>query len=66
MIWQVRADDLSGTYRAVWVVQLQEAVYVLHTFQKKARSGIATPQREIDLIKKRLQVAQKLGGKKGI
>ena len=35
-VWQVRADDLSGTFRAVYVAQFQGAVYVLHAFQKKA------------------------------
>jgi len=52
-VWQVRADDPGGTYRAVYVAQLGEAVYVLHAFQKKATSGIATSQRELDLIRQR-------------
>ena len=59
-VWQVRADDPGGTYRAVYVAQFGEAVYVLHAFQKKATSGIATPQRELDLIRQRLQLARKL------
>jgi phage-related protein len=62
-VWQVRADDPGGTYRAVYVAQLGEAIYVLHAFQKKAPSGIATPQRELDLIRQRLQLARKLAGK---
>jgi phage-related protein len=64
-VWQVRADDPGGTYRAVYVAQFGEAVYVLHAFQKKARSGIATPQRELDLIRQRLQLASRLAGKRG-
>jgi phage-related protein len=62
-VWQVRADDPGGTYRAVYIAQLGEAVYVLHAFQKKAKSGIATLQRELDLIHRRLQLARKLAGK---
>jgi len=62
-VWQVRANDPRGTYRAVCVAQFGEAVYVLHVFQKKATSGIATPQRELDLIRQRLQLARKLVGK---
>ena len=62
-VWQVRADDPSGTYRTVYVAQLGEAIYVLDAFQKKATSGIATPQRELDLIRQRLQLARKLAGK---
>jgi len=52
-VWQVRADDPGGTFRSVYVTQLGEAIYaiyVLHAFQKKAKSGIATPRRELDLI----------------
>ncbi len=56
-------DGPGGTYRAVYVAQLGEAVYVLHAFQKKATSGIATPQRELDLIRQRLQLARKLAAK---
>lgn len=62
-VWQVRADDPSGTYRTVYVARIGEAVYVLHAFQKKATSGSATPQRELDLIRQRLQLARKLAGK---
>jgi len=62
-VWQVRADDPGGTYRAIYVTQLREAVYVLHAFQKKSTSGIATPQCELDLIRQRLQVARKLAGR---
>jgi phage-related protein len=61
-VWQVRADDTSGTYRAVYVAQFREAVYVLHAFQKKAKSGLATPHRELDLIRQRLRLARNLAG----
>ena len=64
-VWQVRADDPDGTYRAVYVAQFKDAVYVLHAFQKKSTSGIATPKRELDLIWLRLQLAGKLSGKRG-
>jgi len=64
-VWQVRADDPAGTYRAVYVASFREAVYVLHAFQKKSKSGIATPQRELDLIRQRLQLARQLAHVKG-
>ena len=65
-VWQVRADDPGGTYRAIYVAQFKEAIFVLHAFQKKSKSGAATPQREIDLIKQRLRLARKLAGEKGV
>jgi phage-related protein len=62
-VWQVRADDPSGTYRAVYVTQVGNSIYVLHAFQKKATSGISTPRREVELIRQRLLLARKLAGK---
>lgn len=44
-------DDHDGdTYRAVYTVRFKEKIYVLHAFQKKSKTGIKTPQRDIDLI----------------
>lgn len=53
-------DNHDGdTYRAVYTVRFQEAIFVLHCFQKKSKSGISTPQQDIDLIKTRLKAAEK-------
>ena len=53
-------EDFSGdTYRAVYTVRFTEAIYVLHVFQKKSKSGSKTPKHEIDLIKARLARAKK-------
>lgn len=52
-------DDFDGdTYRAVYTVKFPQAVYVLHAFQKKSKSGIATPKSDLDLIKSRLKLAE--------
>jgi len=51
-------DYLVNTYRAVYTVKLADGVYVLHCFQKKSTSGIATPKPDMDLIYERLKVAQ--------
>lgn len=51
-------EDFDGdTWRAVYTVAIAKAVYVLHFFQKKSRRGIATPKKELDLIKRRLKDA---------
>ena len=50
----------TDAYRAVYTVKFSETIYVLHAFQKKARKGIATPKREIDLIRQRLADAEQL------
>lgn len=53
-------DHAGDTYRAVYTVRFETAVYVLHTFQKKAKRGIATPKREIDLVRHRLRDAERI------
>lgn len=47
-------------YRCVQAVQLGEAIYVLHAFQKKSKKGIATPKRDVDVIQKRYKEAKEL------
>jgi len=47
-----------NAYRTVYTVRFEQAVYVLHAFQKKSNKGVATPRREIELVKKRLTAAQ--------
>lgn len=49
----------GDTYRAVYTVRLQEAVYVLHCFQKKSPHGVAVSQHDADLVRKRLADAQR-------
>ena len=51
-------NDSAGTYRAVYTVQFEQAIFVLHCFQKKSKSGISTPQREMDIVHARLKVAE--------
>jgi len=48
----------TDTYRAIYTVRFQEAVYVLHVFQKKSRQGIQTPQKEMELVRSRLKQAE--------
>jgi len=55
---EVVEDHHGDTYRAVYTVKLAGWVYVLHCFQKKSKSGIATPQPDLDLIASRLKAAR--------
>jgi phage-related protein len=57
-VLEVVEDHEGSTYRAVYTVKFSGAVYVLHAFQKKSKKGIKTPQREIELIRKRLKTAE--------
>lgn len=59
-VLEVVENDTGGTYRAVYTVRFEEAVFVLHCFQKKSKSGIATPKADMDVIRARLKVAEVL------
>ena len=48
----------GDTYRAVYTVRFAKAVYVLHSFQKKSKSGIKTSAQDMDMIKSRLKLAE--------
>jgi phage-related protein/predicted XRE-type DNA-binding protein len=54
-VMEIVSNDASGTYRAVYTVSLGDAIYVVHAFQKKSKSGIATPKNEIDLVRRRIR-----------
>lgn len=56
-VLEVVEDYDRGSYRAAYTVRFAEAVYVLHVFQKKSKRGIATPGRDVALIKARLREA---------
>ncbi len=58
-VMEIVERDRSGTFRAVYTAQLGDAIYVLHVFQKKSKRGIATPKHDIDLIRRRLAVAER-------
>jgi phage-related protein len=56
-VLEVVEDHDGNTFRAVYTVRLVGAVYVLHTFQKKSKKGVAIPQADIELIRRRLKAA---------
>jgi phage-related protein len=52
-------DDYRGdTYRAIYTVRFREVVYVLHAFQKKSPKGIRAARSDVELIERRLKIAQ--------
>jgi len=59
-VLEVVSDHRGDTFRAVYTVRLAGRVYVLHAFQKKSKTGIATPKTEMELVKNRLRRAKEL------
>jgi phage-related protein len=57
-VFEIVEDRDGNTYRAVYTVRFREVIYVLHAFQKKSPKGIKTAQSDVELIRRRLKIAQ--------
>jgi phage-related protein len=57
-VLEVVEDHGGSTFRAVYTVRFASAVYVLHVFQKKSKKGIRTPKADVEMIRRRLKVAE--------
>ena len=57
-------DFRGDTFRAVYTLRYAGAVYVLHAFQKKSKSGRETPRRDIELVKQRLREAEQIANER--
>lgn len=59
-VFELREAFDGNAYRTVYVVNLGKALYVLHAFMKKSKSGIGLPKRDIELIEGRLRRAREM------
>ena len=57
-VYELREAHDKNAYRVMYVVALEKAVYVLHAFVKKSKSGIGLPKSDVELIRARLKRAQ--------
>ena len=53
-------DHRGDTFRSIYTVRLAGAVYVLHVFQKKSKTGRETPKTDMNLIETRLREAERI------
>jgi phage-related protein len=56
-VFEIVDDHRGDTYRAIYTVKFEHALYVLHAFQKKSPKGSKTAQTDVELISKRLKTA---------
>ena len=59
-VLEVINDYRGDTFRGVYTLRYAGTVYVLHAFQKKSKTGRATPRRDMELIKQRLREAEQI------
>ena len=57
---EIVEDYRGDTFRAVYTLRFAGRVFVLHAFQKKSKTGRETPRREMELIRQRLRVAERI------
>ena len=57
-VLEIVADHVGDTFRAVYTVKFATAIYVLHAFQKKSKSGIKTSGQDLKMIQRRLKAAE--------
>ena len=58
LVLEITADHDGNTWRAVYTLKYKDTLYVLHAFQKKSKQGIKTPRQHINMIQRRLKLAQ--------
>lgn len=54
----------GDTYRCVYTLEIDDDIYVLHSFQKKSTRGIAVPRQDKETIEARLKAAKQLAAGK--
>jgi phage-related protein len=59
-VFELRERFDRNAYRLMYVVSLRKALYVLHAFMKKSKSGIGLSKPDAELIRVRLQSARAL------
>lgn len=58
-VFEIVGDHRGNTFRAVYTVRFERAMYVLHAFQKKSPRSIRTSRKDIGLIRQRLSQARR-------
>lgn len=54
-VFEIALRHRGDAYRAVYTVQIDDDLWVIHAFKKKSKSGIKTPKPDIDLIHERIK-----------
>ena len=54
-VWELAIKERGDAFRVIYALQLDDDVWVVHAFQKKSTSGIATPKHEIDRVRERIK-----------
>jgi phage-related protein len=54
-VFEIALEHRGEAFRTIYAVKIGTDVWVIHAFQKKSKTGIKTPQMEINIIRERLK-----------
>ena len=54
-VFEIALRHRGNAFRAIYAVRFDVDLWVIHAFQKKSKTGIKTPQVEVDVIRDRLK-----------
>jgi phage-related protein len=54
-VFEIALQSRGDAFRVLYAVRIADAVWVIHAFQKKSKTGIKTPQVQVELIRERLK-----------
>ena len=54
-VFEIALRHQGDAFRVLYAVKIGTDIWVIHAFQKKSKTGIKTPQIEVDLIRERLK-----------
>ena len=58
-VFEIALKYRGDAFRSLYAVKIDTDIWVIHAFQKKSKSGIKTPQMEVDIIRERLKRLKK-------
>lgn len=61
-VYEIVADFNKNAYRSVYIANFSEKIYVLHSFQKKSKTGSETPREDIAVINQRFKFVKVIVG----
>jgi phage-related protein len=54
-VWELAIKERGDAFRVIYLLHIDDDIWVIHAFQKKSTSGIATPKHEIELVRERIK-----------
>jgi phage-related protein len=54
-VFEIALKHRGDAFRTLYAIKIGVDIWVIHAFQKKSKSGIKTPQMEVDIIHERLK-----------